>query len=290
MSHDVYIYYDKADDEYCNAINTLLIQNNIRTWIKSKNMAPGDSVEKVNDAISNAKCFLLIISKNSQNTNEIITEVDLAFSKNVPIVATNIDGAKLEGNLEFILENETKVPTYPNTKKQLEKLVRKTSEIIKKPTGKVTLDPECVDLFEMINPKRKENLIKKVIAVAIPIAIILILIYFFVIVPTGQHTTEDGVFRMNVTNVDVSVADGEYKYTVYGESYNLPSDSESYFMNIKFFDKAGNMVYEVNSTADEFKSGVIWSGPINDGDVDHIDFRLFDINDEMLSNETYAIN
>ncbi|MBQ6100447.1 MAG: toll/interleukin-1 receptor domain-containing protein [Methanobrevibacter sp.] len=289
MDHDVYIYYDEKDGEYCDGIYNIFKQNNIKSWIKTKDMSSDKAVSEITDAIAYSKCFVVVLSKNSQKTNQIITETDLAFSKNIPIVALNIDGAELEGNLEFILETQDKIPSYPNTKKQLEKLVKTTSKIIEKPAGKVTLEDKYVDLFEKINPKKKENLIKKVLAVAIPIAVIAVLVYLFVIVPTGQHTTDDGAFKMNVTGVEVSPSEGKYIYTVYGESYNLPSNSESYFMNIKFMDKDGNLVYEVNSTADEFKSGKIWSGPINNNNADHIDFKLFDINDKMLSNESYVI-
>ncbi|WP_298499606.1 toll/interleukin-1 receptor domain-containing protein [uncultured Methanobrevibacter sp.] len=290
MNDYVYLYYDEADGKYCDAIYNLLEENSINVWMKSKDSTSKDDATQINDAISSAKCFLLLISKNNQKTNQIITEADLAFSKDVPIVAFNIDGTELEGNLEFILENQEKIPAYPYTKKQLKELVKKISEIMKKQPGNVKLDSECVDLFKKINPKRKENLIKNALVVAVPIAVILILIYLFVIVPTGQYTTDDGVFTMNITGVDVTPENGEYKYTIYGNSYNLPANSESYFMNIKFMDKDGNLVYEVNSTADEFKSGKIWSGPIGNDNADHIDFKLFDINDKMLSNESYVIN
>ena len=130
---------------------------------------------------------------------------------------------------------------------------------------------------------------KKFIKIAIPIAVVLILVYFFVIIPTGQHTTEDGVFAMNITTVDVAPSNGAYKYTVYGESYNMPSDSQKYLMNIRFFDEKDNMLFEINSTADEFKSGIIGTCELDKNNITHIGFKLMDLNDKEISKQDYVI-
>lgn len=289
MGHDVYICYDEKDKNVSDAIYNIFEENNIKSWIKSKNMSSNDSVDKITDAISNSKCFLLILSKNSKDTNYVITEIDIAFSRNIPILALNIDDSKISGNLEFILENQTKIESFPNSKKQLKTLVKETSNIIEKPNEKVKLDSKYIKVFEKINPKRKENAIKKYIKIAIPVVIALILIYFFIIVPIGQKTTGDGLFYMNITNVEVSGSSGNYKYTVFGESYNLPSDSERYFMNIKFFDKNENMIYEVNSTADEFKLGIICSCELPNNNITHVGFRLTELNGNLLCKEDYVI-
>lgn len=286
MSHDVYICYDEKDREVCDAVFDVFAENNIKAWVKSKHFSSGDPVDKITNAIENSKCFVLILSENSKDTNSVITETDIAFSRNIPILAFHIDELKIDGNLEFILETQTKIASFPDSKKQLKALVKETSNIIGKPIDKVKANSGSVKVLEKINPKRKENNIKKYIKIAIPIAIVLALIYLFVIVPTGQHTTDDGVFSMNVTGIDV---DG-LKYTVHGESYNLPSNSSRYVMNLKFFDEDENMVYEVNSTADEFKSGIIWAGDLHDDNVTHVGFKLIDLNNNVLSQEDYVID
>ena len=93
-------------------------------------------------------------------------------------------------------------------------------------------------------------MLKKSVKIAVPILAVLILIYFLVILPAGQNTTSDGVFSMKVTGVEITESEGSYHYEVKGESYNMPSDSQMYLMNIKFFDNEDNEIFEVNSTAD----------------------------------------
>lgn len=286
MSHDVYICYDEKDKNLSDELYAMFEKNGMKAWSKSKDQAPGDSVDAINNAIRESKCFVAILGENSKDTNYILTELDIAFSGEVPIVVFNIDDSKQSKKLEFLLRTQTTINSFPNTKKQLETLVKKTSEIVGKPATSVKIDSSTIDAFERINPKRQENKIKKYIALAIPLAAIVILIYFFVILPAGQNTTSDGVFSMNMTKIEVK---GTH-YSVYGESYNLPSDSKNYLMNIKFYDKNNKNVFEVNSTADEFKQGIIWQGDLPTGNVTHVEFKLIDLNNKVLSQNNYTIS
>lgn len=285
MNHDVYICYDKKDEHLSDELYELFEKNNIKAWSKSKDMPSGGSVDTITNAISESECFVLILGKSSKDTNYIMTELDIAFSNEVPIVVFDIDEGKSSKKLEFLIRTQKVIPSYPNSKKQLEKLVKETSEKIKKPVDKVKIDSKTVDIFDEINPKRKENKIKKYIAIAIPIAAVLILIYFFVIIPAGQNTTSDGIFSMNMTKIEVN----GNNYAVYGESYNMPSNPEKYFMNIKFYDKDDNNVFEVNSTADEFKKGIMWQGNLPTNNVTHVGFKLIDLNNKVLSQNNCTI-
>ena len=271
----------QVGEEICNIFE----ENNIKTWIKSRDFSSDDSVDKITNAISDSKCFILIYSKNSKDTNYVITEVDIAFSRDIPILIFNIDDIKISKNMQFILESKKMIYSFPDTKKQLVILVKDTSNIINKPINNVKINSKSLRVLGRVNPKRKENLLKKYVKIAIPVAVILILIYLFVILPMGQNSTEDGIFSMNVTGVDVSGT----KYVVHGQSFNMPSNPNNYFMNIKFFDAKDNMIFEVNSTADEFKSGVICNCDVHTNNITHIEFKLRDINNNLLSNETYVI-
>lgn len=289
MSHEAYICYDEKDKKVSDAVNQVFLENNISTWIKSKNMPSDGTADQITNAIEQSKCFILIYSENSKNTNYVITETDIAFSREIPIIVFNIDDVSIDKDLEFILETQEKINAFPNYKKQLKQLVNKTSKFINKPAGNIKLNSNSIKIFGEIDPYKTQNNIKKYVKIAIPVIAVVILIYFFVILPIGHNTTDDGIFSMNVTDVKVSGDNGGYKYTVYGESFNMPSDSANYLMNIQFFDQKDNMVFEINSTADEFKSGIICSYTLNDDNVTHIGFKLIDLDDNVLSEENYVI-
>lgn len=287
MSHEVFICYDESDTDIADAIYHILDKNGITSWMKLREMSPNDSVDKITTAIEESDSFLLILSKNSKDTNYVITETDIAFFREVPIVIFNIDDTRLRGNLEFLLQNPTELNCFPNCEAQLKKLVEKITTVrISNPQ----VDAEYLDVFEKRNPHRMQNIIKKYSKIAVPVILALILIYFVIVLPAGQKTTDDGVFTMNITHVDVSGAGSDFKYVVYGESYNLPIDKEKYFMNIRFFDKDNTLVYEINSTADEFNSGIICTGYLESDNITHIGFRLFDLDDNELCREDYAMN
>lgn len=286
MTHDVYICYDEKDEKLSDELYRLFENNGIMAWSKSKDMASGDSIDKVTHAIGDSKCFVLILDKKSKDTNYILTELDIAFSGEIPIVIFNLDDEKPSKKLEFLIRTQKVINSFPNTKSQLKTLVRETSQIVGKPTQDVKIDSSAIKAFENLNPKRNENRIKKYLAIAIPLAAIVILVYLFVILPAGQNTTSDGVFAMNMTNVEANAN----HYVVHGQSYNMPSDSEKYFMNIKFFDKNDNMVFEVNSTADEFKKGIIWEGDLLSDNATRAEFKLIDLNSKVLSQNNYTIS
>ena len=286
MNHDVYICYDEKDEQLSDELYRLFENNGLKPWTKSRDMASGDSIDKVTHAIGDSECFVLILDKKSKETNYILTELDIAFSGEIPIVIFNLDDEKPSKKLEFLIRTQKVINSFPNTKSQLKTLVRETSKTTGKPVQDVKIDSSTIRSFEDLNPKRNENRIKKYVAVAIPLAAIVILAYLFVILPAGQNTTSDGVFAMNMTNVEANAN----HYIVHGESYNLPSDSEKYFMNIKFFDKNDAMVFEVNSTADEFKKGIIWQGDLPSNNVTHVGFKLIDLNNKVLSQNNYTIS
>ena len=286
MNHDVYICYDEKDEQLSDELYRLFENNGLKPWTKSRDMASGDSIDKVTHAIGDSECFVLILDKKSKETNYILTEPDIAFSGEIPIVIFNLDDEKPSKKLEFLIRTQKVINSFPNTKSQLKTLVRETSKTAGKPVQDVKIDSSTIRSFEDLNPKRNENRIKKYVAVAIPLAAIVIPAYLFVILPAGQNTTSDGVFAMNMTNVEANAN----HYIVHGESYNLPSDSEKYFMNIKFFDKNDAMVFEVNSTADEFKKGIIWQGDLPSNNVTHVGFKLIDLNNKVLSQNNYTIS
>lgn len=147
MSHDVYICYDEKDKILSDELYAMFEKNGMKAWSKSKDKAPGDSVDAINNAIRESKCFVAILGENSKDTNYILTELDIAFSGEVPIVVFNIDDSKQSKKLEFLLRTQTTINSFPNTKKQLETLVKKTSEIVGKPATSVKIDSSTIDAF-----------------------------------------------------------------------------------------------------------------------------------------------
>ena len=251
MNHDVFICYDENDKQTALEVCHLLEENRIKCWIKSRDYTSKDSVEKISQAIRDSRCMVLIYSKDSKNSKPVITETDIAFSSGISILVFNIDESKNNGGLEFFLKNKPWISAFPNPSEQLKTLVESTSDKIGKKTDAAKVPSKTTRYFKAIRPQENQKL-KMFIKIGIPAIIILILIFSFVIYPMGRNTTDSGEFSMKITDVDVKQANGQYFYTVYGESCNLPENSQEYIMKTSYFDENNNQVYSVNASADEF--------------------------------------
>ena len=72
MNRDVYICYGDKQEEISEAICDLFKDNNIQSWIKSRDF-PSNDADKIVNAIATSKCFVLILSNNS-NSNHILRQ------------------------------------------------------------------------------------------------------------------------------------------------------------------------------------------------------------------------
>ena len=161
MNHDVYICYDKKDKKLSESVYHLFEENNIKSWIKSKHFSDSDTVEKILKAINSSKAVVLIYSKNSKDNNYFTSEIDFAFTSNIPILAFFIDDSTQKGELEFFIKNKPFVSAYPNPKVQLETLVRKTAELIGKKIDDPIIPKKDIKLFEKKEPKPIGEKLKK---------------------------------------------------------------------------------------------------------------------------------
>jgi hypothetical protein len=288
MNHDVFLCYDERDVEVAERTCELFEANNIRCWFKSRDYSPDEPGSKVFDAIGHAKAFVVLYSKNSKNSESVNREVNNVFSTETKIMVFNIDDTSYSGKLEYYLKDKYSLVLFPNPSGKLKQLLRDVSETVSKPISRVDVSRSTVKFFKQFDPHPPGLL--KYVKIAVPVVIVLALVVWFLVIPSGLHTTDDGQFRMNISNVDVKNLNGKYVYTVLGDAYNMPSDSDRYIMQLNFYDKDKNQVYEVNSTCDEFKGRVITTFNRPNDNITTVDFELVDFSDNVICNQTIKIS
>ena len=133
MSHDVYICYDENDTITADAICHVLEENRFKCWMKTRDIGVNPIAEEVMSAIKQSKVMVLIFSNYSKDSNFVNTEVDIAFTENIPILVFKIDESKLEGRLEFFLNNKHWLDAYPDPEIKFETLIVDTSKVLGKP-------------------------------------------------------------------------------------------------------------------------------------------------------------
>ena len=106
MTHDVFISYSSLDKTAADTVCSILEQNCINCWIAPRDITPGhDFAEAIIDGIKSSKFFILVYSSNSNNSKQVIREVDRAVHTGLPIINLRLTDAPLSKQLEYYLSS-----------------------------------------------------------------------------------------------------------------------------------------------------------------------------------------
>ncbi|MBW6500290.1 MAG: TIR domain-containing protein [Bacteroidales bacterium] len=106
MAHDVFISYSSVDKTAADTVCSILEQNGISCWIAPRDITPGlDFAEAIIDGIKSSKLFILIYSSNSNNSKQVIREVDRAVHLGLPVINLRLEDIPLSKQLEYYLSS-----------------------------------------------------------------------------------------------------------------------------------------------------------------------------------------
>jgi TolB-like protein len=106
MTHDVFISYSSLDKTAAETACSILEQNGLSCWIAPRDITPGlDFAESIIDGIKSSKLFILVYSTNSNNSKQVIREVDRAVHTGLPVINLRIDDVPLSKQLEYYLSS-----------------------------------------------------------------------------------------------------------------------------------------------------------------------------------------
>ena len=128
--NDVFICYSPEDENIASDICNFLENNNYKCWYKKRDYSQDDSIIKVTEAIRDSRSFLLIYSNDSKISNFVTTEIDIAFSSNIPIFVFNIDDSTFEGKIQFYLKDKPLINAYPNAQEHYDEILKDVNEIL----------------------------------------------------------------------------------------------------------------------------------------------------------------
>jgi hypothetical protein len=92
MAHDVFISYSSKDHTKATAVCSTLENHKIRCWIAPRDVPPGMHYGAVLDhAIANSKVFVLVLSRGSNTSDQVIRELEIAADNGIPIIPIRIE-------------------------------------------------------------------------------------------------------------------------------------------------------------------------------------------------------
>ena len=107
MAHDVFVSYSNKDKNVANAIVAELEQEGIRCWIAPRDINPGRSWgEAINEAIEGSHFMVIVLSANSNQSRQVVREVERAVANNVIIIPFRIEDIDPTGAMAYFLSTE----------------------------------------------------------------------------------------------------------------------------------------------------------------------------------------
>src|SRR5213082_3091603 len=104
MAHDVFISHSSNNRTIANAVCAALESIGIRCWIAPRDVLPGRSYSgEITRAIQQSRAFVLIFSEHSNNSEQVLREVQLAANSRLHIVQFRIDAVVPSDDLEYYL-------------------------------------------------------------------------------------------------------------------------------------------------------------------------------------------
>jgi len=106
MMTDVFIAYDKRDQNYRKRINLSLMRHGFTTWVDQSDIKVGDSFEEaIFEGIEQANNFIFLISKYSVSSEYCLKELNHALALNkrvIPLMVQKIPDEEIPESIRFI--------------------------------------------------------------------------------------------------------------------------------------------------------------------------------------------
>lgn len=104
MAHDVFISHSAQDKVVADAVCAALETAAVRCWIAPRDVQPGRSFAgEITRAIGQSKAMVLIFSANSNNSQQVLREVQLAVSSHLHIIQLRIEDVRPNDDLTYFL-------------------------------------------------------------------------------------------------------------------------------------------------------------------------------------------
>jgi hypothetical protein len=124
MAHDVFVSYSNKDKPVADAVVAGLEKSGIRCWVAPRDITPGRSWgDAIISAIEASRFMVIILSGNSNQSKQVIREVERAVANNVIIIPFRIENIDPTGAMAYFLSTEHWLDAItPPLERHMEKL------------------------------------------------------------------------------------------------------------------------------------------------------------------------
>ncbi|MCL2634852.1 MAG: TIR domain-containing protein [Oscillospiraceae bacterium] len=115
MAHDVFISHSSKDKQAADAICHALESNGIKCWIAPRDVKPGaEYAAEIMGGIKNSRIFLLVFSKDSNESKPVSKEIESAFNYEKTVIPFRIEDVEMRDSLRYYLSNLHWLDAFPD--------------------------------------------------------------------------------------------------------------------------------------------------------------------------------
>jgi Tol biopolymer transport system component len=217
MECAVFVSYSSKDKVTADTIVASLEHNNIRCWYAPRDIKPSDDwASAISSAIEQSKFFLLIFSGNSNQSQRVLDELNLAVSQEIPILPFRIENLEPDGAMRLHLSSRHWLDAFdPSWESHLTKLIVTVSSSLD-----AALSDEDVELPSSVGRKQKATKLSRYLRMTAGIVVIIV-------------TALIGGYGLKRTNIIPSTAENESKAST--EQAALDDEGDIELCKIAFF-------------------------------------------------------
>jgi len=128
MPHKVFISYSSKDKSTSETVCSILEKDGIPCWMAPRDITPGQNfAEAIIDGINSSQVFVLVYSSYSNQSTQVIKEVDRAVHHGLSIITLRLEDTPLSKKLEYYISD---VHWLDATVLPLEQSVNQLSRVI----------------------------------------------------------------------------------------------------------------------------------------------------------------
>lgn len=126
--YDVFVSYSSQDQRIADMLIKSLNAHGMKTWIATENINAGSYAKQIVNGIRNSSIFVVIISKNSIESQHVLNEIDQAFKRlgdGMKIMPLMIDDAEMSDECSYYLaRQESFYGNKPPIEVKIEEFIR----------------------------------------------------------------------------------------------------------------------------------------------------------------------
>ncbi|MFW9866038.1 MAG: toll/interleukin-1 receptor domain-containing protein [Candidatus Thorarchaeota archaeon] len=104
IGRDVFICHSSKDKKIANTVCHKLEQNGIKCWIAPRDVSPGSYAASIVQAIEASKLLVLIFSKNSNVSDHVKNELEIAVSSSITIIPFRIENIEPSTDMKYYIQ------------------------------------------------------------------------------------------------------------------------------------------------------------------------------------------